>query len=78
MTGELFQTDPTAPTPLHQARARLEKAEAQMMHSEKMLRDKTPLDFYESLAISRELLSAENSVAVEETREIERLKQQTK
>ena len=78
MSDELFTTEPTAPTPLMQARARLEKAGAEVERLEQCYDEQVAAIGLPLLAAIRELKSAENSAKVEEIRELERLKQKTK
>ena len=70
MTDDLFTVDTTPATPLAKASARLAKAIAEIDRIE------AAIDLIHDA--NRELRLARNSVEVEENRELERLKQQTK
>ena len=78
MTGDLFQIPPTPATPLAKARARLAKAEAELERAQLIHDEQGDSAWYLWQNAKNELSSAKNSVEVEENRELERLKQQTK
>ena len=78
MTGDLFTIPPTPATPLQKARARLTKAEAEYDRTERLHDEQGPEAWYLYQNAKNELNSAKNSATVEENRELERLKQQTK
>ena len=78
MTDELFQVPPTPATPLQKARARLAKADSDLVIAE-LRRYEIGASYEAQLQNAKnELQSAKNSAQVEESRELERLKQQTK
>ena len=74
MKDELFTVDPTPATPLQKARARLAKAEAELLRAEKMHVEQGPEAWYLLENAKNELSSAKNSATVEENRELERLR----
>ena len=78
MNDDLFQVPPTAPTPLQKARARLAKAEAELLRTYALYDEQGDDAWYLVENAKSELSSAKNSAEAEENRELERLKQQTK
>ena len=78
MTDDLFQIPPTPATPLQKARARLAKAEAELLRTYALYDEQGDEAWYLVENAKNELSSAKNSATVEESRELERLKQQTK
>jgi len=78
MSADLFRIAPSEPTPLQKARARLEKAQAEVERAEQLHDEQGP-EVAEILdAAIRELKSAANSVQVEENKALEKLKNQSK
>ena len=78
MTADLFTIPPTPATPLHNARARLAKAEAELESAQLIHDEQGDSAWYLWQNAKNELNSAKNSAHVEENRELEKLKQQTK
>ena len=74
MKDELFTTEPTAPTPLAKARARLAKATAEIDRIELLNDEQGPETYPAMLRAEIELASATCHVEVEENRELERLR----
>ena len=71
---ELFQIPPSAPSALQKARARLEKAQAEVDRLEEIHDNQGPEIHPQMKAANRELQSAANSVQVEENKALEQLK----
>lgn len=78
MTGGLFTVDPTPATPLAKARARLAKAEADYAQAEELLECQGQEAWPRYRDARNKHQRARRTLAVEENRELERLKQQTK
>ena len=74
MTDDLFQVPPTPATPLQKARARLAKAEAEILRTYALYDEQGDEAWYLVENAKNELNSAKNSAQVEENREIERLR----
>ena len=74
MALELFTTEPTPATPLAKARARLAKAEAEILRTYALYDEQGDEAWYLVENAKNELSSAKNSATVEENREIERLR----
>ena len=74
MTDELFPTEPTPPTPLQKARARLEKAEAELLRAEKLHDEQGPEAWDVFQRACSEFRAAEYYAELEENRETERLR----
>jgi hypothetical protein len=75
MSEDLFPIEPSAPTPLQKARARLADAEAEFDRLRKFYGPHGPEPRPELMKAEHELLSAANSVQVEENKALEKLKQ---
>jgi Mg2+ and Co2+ transporter CorA len=74
MTDELFTIDPTPVCPLVKARARLAKAEAEILRTYALYDEHGDAAWYLVENAKNELSSAKNSVQVEEQRALERLR----
>jgi len=75
MTKDLFPIEPSEPTPLQKARARLEKAQAEVDRAERLHDEQGPEAAQILDDAFREMKSAANSVQVEENKALEKLKQ---
>ena len=74
MTDELFTTEPTAATPLYNARQRLARAEAELDRAQLIHDEQGDSTWYLWQNAKNEFSSAKNSAHVEENRELERLR----